>query len=124
MAISKHLPNIRQGDDYAFAVAYPNATNITGFKFYLTLKNSFDDLDSAAVLQHSVVVGSHPLDDVLNGNAVFFIPASITATVPRGNYYYDFQAIDNSGGILTIAPPETDYKYKLQVIPQVTRAQS
>lgn len=122
MAISKHLPNIRQGDDYTFNFAYPVGTDTTGFKFYLTLKNSFDDLDEAAVMQHSKTAGDHALDDVLNGKLVFLVPAIVTANVPRGSYFYDFQAIDATGGIVTLAPPIDDHKYKLQVIPQVTRA--
>lgn len=43
MATIKHLPNMRQGDDYTVELKYPAGTNITGFKFYLTLKASFDD---------------------------------------------------------------------------------
>ena len=121
MAI-KHLPNMRQGDDYTVEIKYPIGTNITGFKFYLTLKASFDDLDAAAILQYSQVVGDNILDDALNGVLFFSVPASITATVAAGSYYYDFQQISIGGQVETLMPPIDDHKHKLIVIPQVTRA--
>lgn len=120
--MAKHLPSIRQGDDYKFAVNFPAGTNITGVRFFLTLKNGFDDLDSAAVLQHTHTAGTGADDDALNGSCVFAVPAAITATIPAGAYFYDFQAVFTNDEVLTLAPPIEEYKVKLSVIPQVTRA--
>ena len=120
MAASKHLPDLRQGDDYSIEIKYPAGTNITGYKFYFTMKNAFEDLDTAAVLQHSSVAGTSLLDIPLTGVCFLTVPAATTALAPAGAYYYDLQAIDASGHVMTLAPPIAEYKHKLTVIPQVT----
>lgn len=121
-SVAKHLPPIRQGDDYKLRVQLPAGTNISGVRFFLTLKNSFDDDDSAAVLQHIQVTGINPEDDALNGLCLFTVVAAITAQIPAGAYFYDFQMVTTTGEVITLAPPIEEYKVKLSVIPQVTRA--
>lgn len=123
MAI-KHLPNLRQGDDYVVEIAYNPVIDITGFKFYLTLKSSFDIQDDAAELQYSTVAGNSLLDNPTAGICFLTVPASVMSNVKAGDYYYDLQAITSTGMIETLLPPIEDYKFKLKVIPQVTRASS
>lgn len=120
--MSAHLPDLRQGDDYTLKIAYPIATDITGYKFYLTLKNTFLELDADAPLQYSCVAGTGSLDDPLAGICYFTVPASVMALVQAGSYYYDLQAISTIGEIQTLAPPIDDYEFKLNVIPQITQA--
>jgi hypothetical protein len=120
--MAKHLPTIRQGDDYKVRVNFPAGTDITGARFFLTLKNSFDDDDGAAVLQWVHLVGSGENDDAQNGFCLIAIPASVTAQIPAGAYLYDFQATFANNERVTLAPPIEEYKVKLTVIPQVTRA--
>jgi hypothetical protein len=121
---SKHLPNLRQGDDYTIEIKYPAGTDITGFKFYITLKSDFEDLDSTAALQYSTVAGDGLLDDPIKGVCFLTVPAAVMAMVVAGSYFYDLQAIAPSGLVTTLAPPIDDYKYRLSVIPQITRATS
>ena len=116
-----HLPDLRQGDDYSIEIKYPAGTDITGFRFYFTLKNSFDELDADAVLQYSTTAGSGTLDTPLLGSCVMTVPAASTASVAPGGYFYDLQAADNGGHVVTLVPPLSDYNHKLVVIPQVTR---
>lgn len=119
---NSHLPDFRQGDDYSIEIQYPTGTDITGYKFYVTLKETFDDLDAAAIMQHSSVAGTAPLDTPLTGKCFLTVPAAVTTLVPPGSYYYDLQAIDTSGHIVTLAPPVSEYKHRIAVIPQVTLA--
>jgi hypothetical protein len=121
---TKHLPSIRIGDDYTLRIAYPVGTDITGFKFYLTLKKSFDDSDADAIFQSSYIAGTNVLDDAEIGVCFFKVPASKTMTIPKGNYYYDFQAISAIGEVTTLAPPIDDYRKKLSVISTITLALS
>lgn len=124
MAANSHLPDFRQGDDYSIEIQYPAGTNITGYKFYVTLKATFDDPDDIAVMQYSSVAGTNPLDTPLTGKCYLTVPAAVTSLAAAGSYYYDLQAIDTNGGIATLAPPVSDYKHKITVIPQVTLATS
>lgn len=119
---SRHLPNMRIGDDYVLRLTYPFGTDITGFKFYLTLKASFDDADAA--LQTSWVAGENTIDEPLIGICFLSVPAIITASIKRGSYFYDLQVITTSGAIETIAPPMDDYKHKIIAVPSVTLATS
>lgn len=120
--MTKHLPPIRQGDDYKSKIAFPVGTDITGVRFFLTLKNDFEDPDELAVLQYTHTAGVGADDDAINGNCVFAVPAAVTATLPAGAYFYDLQAVFIAGDVVTLAPPIKEYKVKLAVIPQVTRA--
>jgi hypothetical protein len=114
------IPDIRIGDDYTLKINYPADVDIRGFKFYLTLKKSFSDLDSDAVLQVSHVAGSGDLDS--KSSCFLTVPASKTEKLKKGGYLYGLQAISASGEIETLAPPIGDYTQKIAVIPSVTLA--
>ena len=124
--MSSYLPDMRVGDDYTIqlTVADENqlAVNITGYKFWFTMKSAFTDLDAAAVLQFSTTVGDNANDDAVNGICFISVPASQTKTIPTGSYYYDIQQKTATGGLTTVLPPIAEYKDKITVIPEITKA--
>jgi hypothetical protein len=120
----KNIPSIRNGDDYRLQIQYAVVTNIAGYKFWLTLKKDFADTDEAAVLHVSTVAGQYPMDDPVNGICYLYIPSEVTAALPAGSYYYDLQVKSTANEITTILPPIDDYRARVFVIPQVTRAKS
>lgn len=117
-----YLKDFRQGDTVTIKIDYGTGVNISGFKFWLTLKTNFTDEDVSAALQHSTTAGDTASDDVANGIAYLIIPASLTKNVTPNKYYYDLQALAPSGDIKTIIPPVEDYKDRVLVIPEVTKA--
>ena len=119
--MANYLEDIRQGDDYTLKVNF-GANDITGFEFWLTLKNDFEDTDANAVLQVTSVAGSDPGDDPTHGIAYIRILASQTKQIIPGSYIYDLQVKTTSGLINTIIPPNSDYKDRVKVIPEVTKA--
>lgn len=119
---TNHLLSIRQGDDYKIDFRLKNSADITGMRFFLTLKKSFDDSDSDAVLQHLHIAGEGIDDDAENGYCRIIVPAEKTTEIPAGKYFYDFQMTSAFGEVFTILPKPEEYKVRLQVIPQVTRA--
>jgi hypothetical protein len=124
--MSAYIQDMRVGDDYKFSIVRQGLDtlplDITGYKFWITLKRSFDDLDADAVLQFSVTAGDNAGDDLLNGLCIVHIPASITKDVPVGKYFWDIQESALGGQITTVLPPLADYKDKINVYPEVTRA--
>lgn len=119
--MATYLEDIRQGDDYTLKVDFGTANNITGFEFWLTLKNDFEDSDAQAVLQVSTVAGDDPADDPTHGIAYVRIPAATTKAVEPSSYIYDLQVKTSTGLISTIIPPNSDYKDRVKVIPEVTK---
>lgn len=93
---------LTEGDDDTFTVTYEdadgNAQDITGWTFWLTVKESITDADSDAVIQKEVT--SHT--DPTNGQTEFVVTQSDTADL-RGNYDYDMQRRDGNGDIVTFA---------------------
>ena len=118
----KYIPNIRAGDNYLLEIKYNNGTNITGYKFWLTLKAKFTDGDALAILQATTTAGDYPTDDPLNGICYLSVASAITAGLPIGNYYFDLQAKSATDEIATLLPPIDDYRSKITVVPQVTNA--
>jgi hypothetical protein len=126
--MAKYLPDFRVGDDYPIELTIKdlngNAQNITGYKFWLTLKSSFDLDDASAELQFISTVGDNPNDQPLSGICFLYVPASITKDIPAGSYYYDIQQKAGvNGGLSTVIPPVVDYKDKVIVVPQITRSE-
>lgn len=120
--MATYLQDIRQGDDYVIQFDYGTDNDITGFEFWLTIKESFDDIDASAILQYSTTAGDDPSDDPTHGTAVMRVPASITKEAITGSYYYDVQVRSPTGQVATIVPPVEDYKDKIMIAPEVTRA--
>lgn len=119
------IPDMRVGDEYTLKIQYPAGTNITGYKFWLTLKTNAADLDAAAALQYSTVAGDQPSDEVLNGIAYMVIPSSIMKAVVAGEYLYDVQAKKPGAageGIKTLLPPINATDDVVTVFQEITRA--
>lgn len=115
------MQDIRQGDDYVLKVDFGIGNDITGFEFWLTLKESFDESDAQAVLQFHTVAGDYLGDDPTHGIVYLVIPAVQTKAAIPGLYLYDLQCKDTSGQISTIIPPVEDYKDRVRLIPEVTQ---
>lgn len=123
--MAKYLRDMRVGDEYIVQINYGTGVDITGYKFWLTLKASPDLPDDQAALQYTTVAGDEVNDDVLNGLAHLVVPSNITKTVAAGEYYYDVQAKrpDADGvGITTLVPPITDMEDLIAVYQEITRA--
>lgn len=84
--------------------------NITGATVYFTVKNSYDDPDSAALIAKTVT--SHT--DPTNGETQFVLSATDTDIEPR-EYYYDLKIQFMSGTVNSIQFG------KFRVLPSITR---
>lgn len=130
--MAKYLDDLRVGDDFLQKITVSKPVNgvdtpvdLTGYKFWITVKTNVADLDADAVLQVSTTAGDHPADDEVNGIVYLYIPASVTKTVPAGEYFYDVQMMQPGGGstgITTLVPPPACYDDKLTFYPEITRA--
>ena len=123
--MAKYLPDMRAGDDYNVKLVIKDvagvAKDITGYKFWLTLKASISDADAAAALQFSTTAGDNVNDDIANGICYMAVPAIMTKGIIPGEYRYDIQQRVGTA-LSTVLPPIADYKDKLIVIPEITRA--
>lgn len=133
--MAKFIPDMRVGSEYTLKIVIKKEDgtpeNITGYKFWLTLKAGADLAtaaalnDDAAGLQESTTVGANTADDAINGIAYLVISSEKMKTVPVGDYFYDVQAKKpgNSGlGITTLLPPITDVEDMVTVFPEITKA--
>ena len=114
--MAKYIQDIRQGDTRTIRINYGVGYDITGWTFYFTMKS---DLDAATNdVDISMVVGSHPEDDALNGITNIVVPSATTAGLTEGAYYYSIKRSDTGGtpDIKTILPPIDEYKDRLRII--------
>lgn len=118
--MAKYIADFRQGDTVKIKVAYDTATDITGYKYWFTVKTSFDDADASAVMQVETTAGDYAEDDPSNGVAYIVAPSTATTPIPSSKYYYDVQELSPGGEVRTLVPPIADYKDKIFVAPQVT----
>jgi hypothetical protein len=133
--MANHLPNMRVGDEYTLKIVIKKedgtAQDITGYKFWITLKGGADLATAAAVadidagLQHETTAGDQTDDDLIGGVAYLVIPSTVMQNVVAGDYFYDVQAKKpgaNGEGIITLLPPITDVEDVLTVYPDITKA--
>lgn len=133
--MANHLPNMRVGDEYTLRIVIKQedgtAQDITGYKFWLTLKSGTDlatasaQTDAQAALQQSTTAGDQDADDVLNGIAYLVVPSDTMKNVAAGEYFYDVQAKKpgaDGEGITTILPPIDDVEDLITVYPEITKA--
>lgn len=90
-----------QGDTETFKLTRENADgtakDITGYTFWLTLKESKDDSDANAAVQKTVTNHTAPA----NGETELPLTASDTDGL-QGSYYYDIQEKTDNGEINTL----------------------
>jgi len=93
---------LTSGDDDTFTITYQdadgNVQDITGWTFWLTIKENKSDTDAEAVVQKTVT--SHT--DPTNGKTEIDVDAADTEDL-AGNYWYDMQREDENGDIKTFA---------------------
>lgn len=133
--MANNVPNMRVGNEYTLEIIIKKkdgtAENITGYKFWMTLKGGADLATAAALpddeaaLQHETTAGDQPDDDLLGGRAYLVIPSSKMKNVVANEYFYDVQAKKpgaSGEGIITLLPPITDVEDIITVYPAITKA--
>ena len=86
--------------------------NISGWFVYLTVKNDWNDLDSAAIITKTVQFPTN----AESASGVGYLSLSIAeTTVPIGEYYYDFKFVDGTYR-------ETFLRGKMVVVPSIRLA--
>lgn len=92
---------IDQGDDETFSITrqYSDGTAkpISGYTFWLTIKESIEESDADAAVQKTVTTHTDPG----NGETEIDLPAAETATL-AGLYKYDIQEKTAAGSINTL----------------------
>lgn len=116
------LQDIRQGDIYITKLNFGATNNITGYQFWLTIKEDFDLPDSEAVLQFTTIAGSYDGDDPVHGIVYLVIPPETTKLASPGCYYYDLKCKTPDGLEITIVPTVDRYKDRITIAPEVTKA--
>lgn len=114
--MSEYIEDFRQGNTKVIKIDYGKGIDITGWTFYLTLKENIDDTSNIA--QVSSVAGSDPMDDAVNGLAYLTLDSTTSASIEPGKYYWSLQ-VDKGGSppvIKTLLPPIDDYKDKVEVV--------
>lgn len=101
MTVETDLEPIVSGDTRSFDFDFSNsngATDITGWKVWITIKESITVSDSNAAIQKSTTTHDSPLE----GITTLTLDASETK-IETGNYYYDMQVETDTGQVYTIA---------------------
>ena len=94
--------NFVRGDTQSFTVICTNPDtglpiDITGYEFFLTVKQSIDDLDADAV----IAINESVLPFASEGRVVIHVSNTLTQDL-AGTYYYDIQVKAMSGDITTL----------------------
>jgi hypothetical protein len=100
--VSKDLSPLIRGDDWTIKLEIQSdgvPLDISGYKFYLTLKANIDDADPGA-LQVSVVTPTNA-ESVLGISYIIATDVE-TSGLDALSYHYDIQQIDTSGHVQTL----------------------
>lgn len=119
--MSDYITDFRQGDTKIIEIDYGTGVDITGWKFWITLRESLES--TKIIVQSSTVAGDNVLDDVANGLAYLTITSTDSMTIDAGSYNWDIQVRKGNSDpavISTILPPIADYKDKINVVPGST----
>jgi hypothetical protein len=116
--MAKYLPDMRAGDDYSLKLVVTAAdgtpANIAGYVYTLKFKSSYDTTENA--LLFTTTAGSNANDSIANGICYIAVPASVTAGVTQGSYFYEVaQRVGTA--LTTVLPPVADYKDRIKVVP-------
>lgn len=118
--MAKYIEDFRAGDTVKIKLDY-GGQDVTGFKWWLTLKAEFGADDYEAELKVEKVAGDHADDDEAHGVVWVVVPSSSTLGLNPGKYLYDMTEKAASGDIRTLFPPPVDHLDRVQIIPRVTR---
>lgn len=122
--MAEFLSDFRQGDTKIIKIDYGTGFDITGWKFFFTMRLDFEEATPIAA-QVKSTAGDHTLDDTANGLAHLELDSVTSAAIEAGGYIYDVQRVKPNGAlpvsVLTILPPVASFDDLLTVAPQVTR---
>ena len=117
MATETQLPPIVQGDDWDYKITISKegtGLDITGDKFFFTLKLDKDVADVSAELQHDETVAGGT--DADNGIHYISVPRTKTVTLEPATHNYDIQWWDSSADKLkTIALGEVTVQQQVTI---------
>jgi hypothetical protein len=113
--------DFRAGETVKVRIQYPTGTDITGYRFILSLKSSMADADASAVLREETTAGDYAADDPETGLAYLVVDAADTL-IAIGQYFWDITAVDADGEVLTLLPPATHWDDKIIVAPKATQS--
>lgn len=119
--MAKYIEDFRAGDTVKIKLDYGIAQDLTGFKWWLTLKAEFAADDFEAELKVEKVAGDHADDDETHGVVWLVVPSSETISLTPGKYLYDLTEKAASGDIRTLFPAATDYLDRVKIVPRVTQ---
>ncbi|MBA7563958.1 hypothetical protein ES708_05620 [subsurface metagenome] len=116
MPISEHdLEILYRGDSREYNLTFTNsngnAIDITDWKVYFTIKLSYMDGDSRAVIKKDITVH----DDPINGKTKIILLPSDTENIKPDNYWYDIQIKRGEDNILTVI------RGRIKIITDITR---
>ena len=119
--MAKELADFRQGDTKKIKIDYGTGFDITGYKFWFTLREEL--ISNDIVAQVSTTVGDHPLDDPANGIAYIQMESDVTKTITPGEYVWDVQRVlpaTTPPDVLTLLPTLKNAEDKIEVVAGVT----
>lgn len=116
MPISEHdLEPLYRGDSREYNLTFTNvngdAINITDWKIYFTVKLSYIDGDSKAVIKKDITVH----DESINGKTKIILLPDDTKDVKPDKYWYDIQVKRGEDNILTVI------RGRIKIITDITR---
>lgn len=123
--MAKELTNFRQGDTKKIEVNYGTGVDISGYKFWFTLRSKFEGPIVAQTITTAGANAAGPdlMDDILNGLVYLQMNSDITSLIPVGKYFWDIQRVrpnTNPPDVLTLRPTIKLSKDKIEILPQVT----
>lgn len=119
--MAKYIEDFRAGDTFKIKLDYGSTKDLTGFRWWLTLKAEFAADDFEAELKIEKVAGDHADDDETHGVVWIVIPSSATIDLNPGKYLYDLTEKSASGDIRTLFPSPDDHLDRIRIVPRVTR---
>lgn len=84
-----YIDDFYQGDSFKVKLDYGLGFDLTGYRFWATLKKHYADLDEDAALKISTEPGDDPDDEPTNGIVHIPFATSVTSLLDAGKYHYD-----------------------------------
>jgi hypothetical protein len=114
--LQRDLSPLVRGDDWVIKLNITSggiALDVTGFSYWMTLKDDYDDLDPGAIQVTTTALAGA---DSTAGIVYITAARANTTDIEAGNYYYDIQQLDADDVMQTILIG------KVQVVKDITRA--
>lgn len=113
--MAKYLSDIRIGNTLKIEINYGVEKDITGWNFRFVI---LADWGKTPVVDITTVAGNHALDVPTEGLCYIELSSTISDTLKVGKYYYYVDRIitGSPDDIVTILPPNADYKDKIEIL--------